>query len=90
MACIDPKDVPQSLLPPGPSRKKEMNAIGTLNAYSFISGRSADLALNIHRLVHLAMRSWLRKEGLLAQWTERAVTRLEDVFPDNDHQNRSV
>ena len=90
MACIDPKDVPQSLLPPGPSRKKETNAIGTLNAYSFISGRSADLALNIHRLVHLAMRSWLRKEELLAQWTERAIARLGDLFPDSDHQNRSV
>jgi tetratricopeptide (TPR) repeat protein len=90
IACVDLKDVLQSLLPPGPSRKKEIDAIGTLDAYSFISRRPADLALDIHRLVHLATRSWLRKKGLLTQWTERAVTRLEDVFPDNDHQNRSV
>ena len=90
MACVDPKDVPRSLLPPSPSRKKETNAIGTLDAYSFISRRSADLTLDIHRLVHLATRSWLRKEELLAQWTERAVIRLEEVFPDNNHQNRSI
>jgi len=90
IACVYLKDVPQSLLPPSPSRKKETDAIGTLDAYSFISRRSADLALDVHRLVHLATRSWLRKEGLLAQWTQRAVTRLEDVFPDDDHQNRNI
>jgi hypothetical protein len=28
MACVDPKNVPQSLLPPGQSRKKEIDAIG--------------------------------------------------------------
>ena len=90
MACIDPKDIPQSLLPPGPSRKKEMEAIGTLNAYCFISKRPADLALDLHRLVHLSTRNWLRKEKLLAQSTERVIVRLEEVFPDEDHKNRSV
>ena len=37
MAYVDPKDIPQSLLPPGPSQKKETGAIGTLDAYSFVS-----------------------------------------------------
>ncbi|KAH9204602.1 P-loop containing nucleoside triphosphate hydrolase protein [Leptodontidium sp. 2 PMI_412] len=90
MCCIDPKDIPQSLLPPGPSRKKELEAIGTLDAYSFVSKRPADQALDLHRLVHLATRNWLRKEDLLAQWTESVVERLEDLFPDDDHNNRSV
>ena len=66
MACVDAKDIPQSLLPPGQSRKKEIDAMGILQGYSFIAKRSADSAVNIHRLVHLAMRNWLRKEGLLA------------------------
>jgi tetratricopeptide (TPR) repeat protein len=90
LACLDPKNIPQSLLPLGPSRKKEIDAIGTLNAYSFVSKRPADFALDLHRLVHLATRNWLRKEGLLGQWTERAIVRLEEVFPDNEHKNRSV
>ncbi|KAF4625403.1 hypothetical protein G7Y89_g12766 [Cudoniella acicularis] len=50
MCCIDPKDIPQSLLPPGQSHKKEIEAIGTLNAYSFITKRPADLALDLHPL----------------------------------------
>jgi hypothetical protein len=90
MACIDPKDIPQSLLPAGASRKKETDAIGTLDAYSFIIRRPADLALDLHRLVHLATRNWLRKEGLITQWTKRAISRLEEVFPDHGHKNRSL
>lgn len=39
MACVDPKGIPQSLLPVGPSWKKAMDAIGTLDAYSFIIKR---------------------------------------------------
>jgi len=90
MACIDLKDTPQSLLPLGPSSKKELEAIGTLNAYSFISKRPIELALDLHRLVHLATRNWLRKQTLLASTTERVIVRLEQVFPDEDHNNRSL
>jgi tetratricopeptide (TPR) repeat protein len=90
IACVEPKDIPQSLLPPGPSRKKEMDALGTLSAYSFISKRPVDVALDLHRLVHLATRNWLRKERLLSEWMEKAILRLEEVFPSDDHTNRSV
>ena len=90
MSCVDPKDIPQSLLPPAQSRKKETDAIGTLNAYSFVSRRPGDHALDLHRLVHLAMRNWLRREDLLTQWAAKAMKRLEEVFPDNNYKNRSV
>ena len=90
MACIDAKGIPQSLLPAGPSRKKEIDAIGTLDAYSFILKRSADLSFDLHRLVYLATRNWLRNNELITKWTERAIARLEEVFPSPDHQNRSV
>lgn len=90
MSYMDPRDIPQSLLPPGQSRKQEIDAIGTLSAYSFVSRRSADLSLDLHRLVHLATRNWLRGEESLAQWTAKAVARLCKMFLDNDHKNRSV
>jgi tetratricopeptide (TPR) repeat protein len=89
MSCVDPKDIPQSLLPPAPSRKKETDAIGTLNAYSFVSKRTANRALNMHRLVHLAMRNWLRQENSLTVWATKAMRRLGEVFPNDDHRNRN-
>jgi tetratricopeptide (TPR) repeat protein len=90
MACVEPKDIPQSLLPTGSSQKEEVDAIGTLTAYSFVNKRPADKCLDIHRLVHLATRNWLQKENLLAQSTEKAIVRLEKVFPNDDHENRNI
>jgi len=90
MSCVDFKDIPQSLLPRAESQKKETDAIGTLNAYSFVSRRSTDQSLDLHRLVHLATRNWLRTKGLLSEWTAKSIARLADIFPDDDHQNRAL
>lgn len=90
MSCVDPKCIPQSLLPPAQSRKKEVDAIGTLSAYSFVSSRSVDQSLDMHRLVHLATRNWLRGKNLFDEWMTKVVTRLADVFPDNNPANRPL
>lgn len=90
MAYVELKDIPQSLLPPGPTRKKELDAIRTLNAYSFVTRRPADIALDLYRLVHLSTRNWLRKEEQLDESTEKAIMRLEEVSPNNSHENRNL
>jgi hypothetical protein len=90
IACLDSKDVPLSLLPPGLSRKEEINALGTLDAYAFVYKRQADSSLDVHRLVHLATRGWLRREGLLSSWTGRVMARLAEVLADASHDNRVV
>jgi tetratricopeptide (TPR) repeat protein len=90
ISCVDPKDIPQSLLPPAQSRKKETDALGTLDAYSFVSKRAVAEILDVHRLVHLAMRNWLRREELLADWGAKTMRRLQGVFPENDHRNRGI
>ena len=90
VSCIDPKAVPLSLLPPAQTKKKEIDAIGTLSAYSFITKRPADRCFDLHRLVHLATRNWLREQKLLSEWTARTIARLAEIFPDDDHKNRSL
>ena len=86
MCCINPRDIPEPLLPSAQSFKKRTDAIGTLSAYSFVSRRSTDNSLDLHRLVHLATRNWLRKEETLAKWTLKVVTRLGEVFPKDNHE----
>lgn len=88
MACIDRRDIPQSLLPASTSRRKEMEAIGTLKAYSFIVQHGEATAFDLHRLVHLATRNWLQKEGALSQLAQVAIERLDELFLDHEHQNR--
>ena len=58
MSCIDPRDIPKSLLPPDSSQVKQQNALGPLKAYSFITGQTDDITVSLYRLVHLATRNW--------------------------------
>ncbi|XTI92812.1 purine and uridine phosphorylase [Cenococcum geophilum] len=97
MSCLDANGVPQAVLPRAATRKDATDAIGTLSAYSFITKRSAgplttnplidNQAFDLHRLVRLATRNWLRAENKLGQWSEKAMTRLVDIFPTAEHMN---
>jgi tetratricopeptide (TPR) repeat protein len=89
MACVDRNDVPLALLPTASPREKGVDAVGILNAYSLVTKRTAESALDLHRLVHLSTRNWLQKQDLLSQQTQEAITRLLEVFPDHNHGNRS-
>ncbi|KAN0066856.1 hypothetical protein V8E54_015028 [Elaphomyces granulatus] len=89
MSCIDPRDIPLSLLPPDcSSQVKHQNALGLLKAYSFITEQVDNQTVSLHRLVHVATRNWLRNEGMLEQWTANTGKRLRDIFPSCQHENR--
>ncbi|KAL2782794.1 nucleoside phosphorylase domain-containing protein [Aspergillus keveii] len=45
MACINPRDIPQSLLPEAPSKKERIDAVGLLKAFSFVSEQAKGYAL---------------------------------------------
>jgi hypothetical protein len=90
ISCLDCKGIPQQLLPPASSKKKSFDAVGTLSAYSFITERKSDQSLDLCPLVHLTTRNWLRQQGLLEVWTQKAVDRLAGVFPDIDHKNKPL
>ncbi|KAF2676779.1 hypothetical protein K458DRAFT_396668, partial [Lentithecium fluviatile CBS 122367] len=89
MACVDPSDIPLALLPAASPYEKGRHAIETLNSYSFVTKRTAESSLDLHRLVHGSTRSWLQKKGLLSQQTQVAITRLGEVYPDHNHGSRS-
>ncbi|KAK1762400.1 hypothetical protein QBC33DRAFT_623724 [Phialemonium atrogriseum] len=87
MSQIEPKAIPQSLLPKLGSEEM-VHAIGTLCVYDFVARRDDEM-LDMHSLVHLATRIWVR-EGLGVQVAEKAIRHLEAVFPSDDYENRSV
>jgi hypothetical protein len=65
MACIDRKDIPLDLLLTASPRETE-DAVGTLDAYALITKRPAESSLDLHRLLHLAIRKWLQKQEWLS------------------------
>jgi tetratricopeptide (TPR) repeat protein len=90
MACINPRHIPQSLLPQTTSSKKRTDAIGLLKAFSFVNEEGKSCSLNIHRLVHLATRNWMRKNQLFSQQILKTADRQSEAFPNNYHSNRKL
>jgi tetratricopeptide (TPR) repeat protein len=88
IAYINPRNIPRSLLPMPASRKRGIDALGLLNAYAFIN--SQDTGINLHRLVHISMRNWLRQNALFSHWIQRAADQMRNVFPDDPYTNRGL
>ncbi|PVH68835.1 TPR-like protein [Cadophora sp. DSE1049] len=74
----------------GAIEEKDGRCDWNLKCLLVITKRPADQFFDLHRLVHLATRNWLREEGLLEEWIAKAVARLADVFPNDDHENRTI
>jgi hypothetical protein len=60
------------------------------NQYDNVPHTIRQFILDLHRLVYLSTCNWLRKQEQIAQWTEKAITRLEEVFPDDRDENRNL
>jgi MoxR-like ATPase len=65
--CVDRKDIPLDLLEAASPQARE-DAIKVLNRYALITRRPAELALDVHRLVHDALRKRLQAKGQLQEW----------------------
>jgi tetratricopeptide (TPR) repeat protein len=89
MACVSPRDIPHSFLPPS-SKLQMADALGLLSAYSLIAINPENQDITLHRLVHLATRNWLRKEGRYTLYITKTAERLTELYPNNKHENRQV
>lgn len=87
-ACVDRKDILLEFLEASLYRERE-DAIRIINSYRLVTRRPVESALDLHRLVHSALREWIWKRGMLDEWTKTAITRLCRVFPNDSHGNRS-
>ena len=90
MSYIEPKAIPQSILPSVESRHAMTQAIGTLRSYAFLSRRVQSSVYDMHSLVHLATRVWIQKRELIEEVAARALRHVAEVFPTDHHENRNV
>jgi tetratricopeptide (TPR) repeat protein len=100
IACIDPINIPQSLLPSkgGGSAVQQVKALGTLTGYAFITERQQsqrhgvdrERFFDMHRLVHVALTAWLHGQGEWASWAHTVVDRLEELVPWGGHERKEV
>ena len=81
------------MLPVERSKVQQEESIGLLKAYAFIQSRTDSQhqgdrsqrpakAFDVHPLVHLAMRSWMKANHLWKDWGDKVSTRLIEIVPD--------
>jgi hypothetical protein len=80
MAFMEPKDIPLSMLPIAESQTKFHDMIGILESYGLVTRRTDSQSLDIHRLVHLATRNWLRGRNEFQFHWETALAWLAEVL----------
>ncbi|PNP59218.1 hypothetical protein FNYG_15000 [Fusarium nygamai] len=90
LAYVEPKAVPQSMLPQGESQQQLTRAIGTLCGYRFLDRRGSSEVFDMHSLVHLAIRSWVAENDSEKEQSLAAIARLSEVFPTDEWENRDV
>jgi tetratricopeptide (TPR) repeat protein len=87
MACLDRQGIPKALLPPSKGPIKLANALGLLKAYSLITGGQNSKGFDMHPLVYLATRNWLRLTGRFEYWVELCLSLVAEVFPTGEHNS---
>ncbi|KAI1627493.1 hypothetical protein EDD37DRAFT_691863 [Exophiala viscosa] len=97
MACLHEKNIPLSLLPEIDSKKDVVDAMATLRGYSFVTRQTqnggddhTEVLYDMHRLVHLAARNWLKMNGTLPDWTKDCIRRMSKLFPSETHKYKSI
>ncbi|KAI6080131.1 hypothetical protein F4821DRAFT_84203 [Hypoxylon rubiginosum] len=89
LSCIEPKAVPQSLLPTPQSEEME-HAIGTLCGYAFLVRRGDDDIFDMHSLVHVATRVWIHKHSRTQEVVVQVLDRMVGVFPWDTAASRGL
>jgi tetratricopeptide (TPR) repeat protein len=104
MSMFDPQAIPRSLLEGQTDRKTFLESIATLKGFSLISERRPDKVhaqpgsygitkealYDLHRLVRLAMRGWLKLAQEFDSWAARAFTRTSKIYPEGNFEHREI
>tara|TARA_R110002003_G_scaffold186_1_gene14516 strand:+ start:22903 stop:24447 length:1545 start_codon:yes stop_codon:yes gene_type:complete len=88
------------MLAKGKSMTEQTKALGLLKAYAFITERvqkpgeprphERARVFDVHPLVHLTMRGWIKGQHQWNIWTERALKRLAELIPYGNPNTREV
>jgi hypothetical protein len=90
MSCIEPKAIPWSILPSVKPEERIVRAISTLSGYALVVRRGDEEIYDLHRLVQLATRVWIRENGLAAVTVIKVIQHVAEVFPSNEYANREL
>ena len=90
MCILDSQAIPVSLVEAEEPKQDLVKAWGTLQAFYLISPRistsgkpnGGEKSYDLHRLVRLAMRNWLKIHSQFDQWLARTLKTISVKYPD--------
>ena len=59
-------------------------ALATLRAYAFVTRYENSERYDMHRLVHLATKIWLREQAATEDLYEKTIAHFAEIFPTDD------
>ncbi|PHH51899.1 Nephrocystin-3 [Ceratocystis fimbriata CBS 114723] len=88
IANVEPKAIPQTMLPGFDKKKSLVDAIGILLEYGFIRRRKGPGMFDMHSLVHWITQVWCN--GLRNKKEQRldVLNHMTSIFPQDDWENR--
>ncbi|KAJ5641329.1 hypothetical protein N7490_005329 [Penicillium lividum] len=69
---------------------ESQKAIGVLVSYSFVRTRNNGTRLDMHRLVHLATRNWLRSLNSFHEWMVHTLCQMSTYYPPELRERRAA
>ena len=85
---IEPTAIPQTILPQSDSDWAQMQDIAALCEYGFLTWQEDGETLDMHSLVHLALRFGLTNSALVSMTKNDAIDQLNEIFPKPKWENR--
>ncbi|KAJ5256553.1 hypothetical protein N7478_012657 [Penicillium angulare] len=90
MSYFEPKAIPRSALPSLDSEEEMEFAIGTLCSYGFLTRRENEDIFDIHSLVQLSTRVWIKESQKTKQIITTVTRHMNKCFPSNEYTNRET
>jgi len=88
IACLAPKNIPRSLLPAAYdtdclTARSFIRAVGLLRGYHLIESDNDSQMFEMHAVVHLATRMWLKSRDEFQYWIQNALSSVFNHFPNS-------
>lgn len=90
ISMFDSQGIPECLLQNGADRLRFEDAIMPLMSFSLVRKQANKGFFEMHRLVQLSTREWLKSNNELLSWIHEALTAMVKVFPSGQYETWSL
>jgi tetratricopeptide (TPR) repeat protein len=87
MSMFDRQGIPEDLINQNMNQLDFEDAVTPLISFSLIRAEIRGQSFEMHRLVQLSIRQWLKLHGQLDRWVKESRNVMEKAFPSGDYEN---